>query len=126
MQDKIHICILSLKFNYHIVSVFQGHFGEATSLSISPNGEFLISCGQDRVLRLYEKSEEPVVLEDEREVEREKEDEQTLATGKDNISIGQTPLSIIPKKTVTSEKAVCVIDNFYFLFLLYLCTRRVN
>lgn len=91
--------------NFERIITLTGHFGEATSLSISPNGEFLISCGQDRVLRLYEKSEEPVVLEDEREVEREKEDEQTLATGKDNISIGQTPLSIIPKKTVTSEKA---------------------
>ena len=48
-------------------------------MAISPNGRYLISSGHDKTLRLWEKTHEPLVLEDERETEREKEsDEQAI------------------------------------------------
>ena len=38
---------------------------------MSPNGKWLVSCGKDRSVRLWERTQEVLVLEDERETERE-------------------------------------------------------
>ncbi|KAJ8909310.1 hypothetical protein NQ315_015162 [Exocentrus adspersus] len=81
----------------------KGHAGEAWSLAVSPNGQFAVSCGADRVLRLYEKSDQPLVLEDEEEEEREQQE--ALATGEQTIIPGQPGLNLPSKKTVGSEKA---------------------
>ena len=51
------------------------------TLSISPNGKYVVTSGHDKTLRLWEKTQEPLVLDDEREIEREKEEEEQLATG---------------------------------------------
>ena len=51
------------------------------TLSISPNGKYVVTSGHDKTLRLWEKTQEPLVLDDERENEREKEEEEQLATG---------------------------------------------
>ena len=40
-----------------------------------------MTSGHDKTLRLWEKTQEPLVLDDERENEREKEEEEQLATG---------------------------------------------
>ncbi|RZC43050.1 WD repeat-containing protein 3, partial [Asbolus verrucosus] len=79
-----------------------GHVGEAWALSVSPNGQFVVSCGADRVLRLYEKSDQPLVLQDEQEEEREQGE--MLATGEQTVIPGQTGLNLPSKKTVGSEK----------------------
>ena len=50
-------------------------------MSISPNGKYVVTSGHDKTLRLWEKTQEPLVLDDEREIEREKEEEEQLATG---------------------------------------------
>ena len=50
-------------------------------MSISPNGKYVVTSGHDKTLRLWEKTQEPLVLDDERENEREKEEEEQLATG---------------------------------------------
>jgi len=76
-------------------------------MSVSGNGYYVVSCGQDNVIRLYEKTEEPLVLEDEREEERAQEDDKELATGEEtNVYGGPSVLALPTKKTISSEKAV--------------------
>ncbi|XP_050431999.1 WD repeat-containing protein 3 [Adelges cooleyi] len=87
------------------ILTLQGHRGECYSSSVSSNGAYVISSGQDNVIRLYEKTDEPLVLEDEREEERAQEDNNELATGEDtNVYGGPSVLSLPTKKTITSEK----------------------
>lgn len=87
--------------------MIQGHRGECRNLSVSVNGYYVVSCGQDNVIRLFEKTEEPLVLEDEREEERAQEDEKELATGEEtNVYGGPSVLALPTKKTISSEKAV--------------------
>lgn len=82
-----------------------GHLGEAYNLAISPNGRYLVSCGSDRCLRLFERTDEPIVLQDIQEEEREEMENQQLATGEDN-SVPLLPgLKLASRKTVGSEKA---------------------
>lgn len=83
-----------------------------------------MSCGQDNVIRFFEKTDEPLVLEDEREEERAQEDEQELATGEEtNVHGGPSVLALPTKKTISSEKAVSeyiVISVIFKYFLHYI------
>lgn len=56
---------------------------------------------------MYEKSEQPLVLQDEEEDEREQQE--TLATGEQTVVPGQPGLNLPSKKTVGSEKSVIFI-----------------
>lgn len=88
----------------------KGHTGEAFSLAVSPNGQYVVSAGSDRVLRLYEKTDQPLVLQDEEEEERERQEE--LATGDQTVVPGQPGLVLASKKTVGSEKAVSKTQRY--------------
>jgi len=55
---------------------------------VSPNGDHVVSAGSDRVIRLITKSEEPLVLEDEAEEERARDEEDELMTGPESIVKG--------------------------------------
>lgn len=66
---------------------------------------FVASCGSDRVVRLYEKTDEPLVLQDEAEEEREQQ-ENELVTGESTAVLGQKQQALPSRKTVNSEKAV--------------------
>ena len=68
-------------------------------MAIGPNGRYLISSGHDKTLRLWEKTHEPLVLEDERETEREKESDEQLATGDSRV---------IPGEQVITESKICM------------------
>jgi len=103
--------------------LFQAHRGEAWALAVSPSGDYVISCGSDRVIRLYERTDEPLVLGDERETEREKEDDEEVEKAGETAVLGQGALNLPSKRTVGSDKAVrshhsCLY--FYFFLLLYL------
>nr|CAD7260148.1 unnamed protein product [Timema shepardi] len=87
------------------ILTLQAHHGEAWSLDVSPNGQYVVSSGSDNVLRFFERTQEPLVLEDEQEEEREREDEAALATGEDSVVPGQGNLNLPSKKTVGSERA---------------------
>lgn len=83
----------------------QGHAGESWNCCVSSNGVFVASCGSDRVVRLYEKTNEPLVLQDEAEEEREQQ-ENELVTGESTAVLGQKQQMLPSRKTVNSEKAV--------------------
>ncbi|KAL3284711.1 hypothetical protein HHI36_018859 [Cryptolaemus montrouzieri] len=89
--------------SFNKVITLQGHVGEAYGLAVSPNGKFVVSCGSDRVLRLYEKSDQPLVLEDEEEMEREEQEQ--LLSGEKTVVKGHSDLNLPSKKTIGSERA---------------------
>lgn len=87
------------------ILTLQAHHGEAWALSVSANGQWVVSAGSDRVLRLFEKTAEPLVLEDEQEQEREQEDNNNLVTGEDTVVPGHVAPNLPSRKTVGSEQA---------------------
>ncbi|MEQ2208405.1 hypothetical protein XENOCAPTIV_028845, partial [Xenoophorus captivus] len=50
------------------LSASQGHHREVWCLAISPNGDHLVSSSHDKSLRLWERTREPIILEEEREM----------------------------------------------------------
>ncbi|EZA47881.1 hypothetical protein DMN91_003248 [Ooceraea biroi] len=90
------------------IITLQGHAGESRNCSVSPNGTYVASCGSDNVVRLYEKTNETLVLEDEAEEERLQQEEE-LATGESTAVLGQKQQALPSRKTVSSEKAAELI-----------------
>ncbi|GLH05971.1 Lissencephaly-1 homolog [Gryllus bimaculatus] len=89
--------------SYNKILTLQGHQGEANTLAVSPNGQYVVSSGSDRVLRLFERTLEPLVLEDEQEQEREEEEKAALATGDVTVVPGLGAPNLPSRKTVGSE-----------------------
>lgn len=81
-----------------------GHIGQVYNLAVSPNGKLLITCGSDRTLRLFECTDEPIVLQDIQEQEREEIENNWLATDDNQIQT-HPGLKLPSRKTVGSEKA---------------------
>ncbi|XP_060076229.1 WD repeat-containing protein 3-like [Ylistrum balloti] len=78
--------------NFESIVTLKGHHAEIWCMTTSPSGNFLVTGSHDKSLRLWEKTREPLVLEDEREMEREKEYEE---------SVGQTGEPVVPGETNT-------------------------
>lgn len=57
-----------------------GHHGEVWAMAISRSGNFLVSAGHDKSIRVWEESDEQIFLEEEREKEIEELYESTLTT----------------------------------------------
>lgn len=74
--------------SFNKILTLPGHIGEAYSLCVSPSGRYLVTCGSDRTLRMYEKSDEILVLQDVEEEEREEIEKKELATGEDSAVPG--------------------------------------
>uniref|UniRef100_H3CIA2 WD repeat-containing protein 3 n=1 Tax=Tetraodon nigroviridis TaxID=99883 RepID=H3CIA2_TETNG len=89
------------------VQTLEGHHREVWCLAISPNGDHLVTASHDKSLRLWERTREPVILEEEREMEREAEFEESMAKGDVPVVPGETPGEAAPagKKTVETVKA---------------------
>ncbi|KAH8248152.1 hypothetical protein KR038_003378 [Drosophila bunnanda] len=91
--------------SFEKILTLPGHIGEAYCLSVSPNGRYLVTCGSDRTLRMYERTDETIVLKDVQEEEREQLENEQLATGEDN-SVALLPgLKMPSRKTVGSEQS---------------------
>ncbi|RWS06083.1 WD repeat-containing protein 3-like protein [Dinothrombium tinctorium] len=103
--------------NFEKIVTLKGHHNEVWNLAVSPNGNFLVSASHDKSLRLWEKTEEPLVLEDEREVEREEEFEKSEFI-EENVIPGETneETGLASKKTSetlkAAEKLIEAIDIF--------------
>lgn len=57
----------------HITTLNPGHHGEVWGLAVSPSGMSLASSSHDKSIRLWEKCDEVLVLEEEQAQQREKE-----------------------------------------------------
>ncbi|XP_053733114.1 WD repeat-containing protein 3 [Synchiropus splendidus] len=92
---------------FELIQTLEGHHREVWCLCISPNGDHIVSSSHDKSLRLWERTREPIILEEEREMEREAEFEEGLAKGDMPVVPGETQGETAPaaKKTVETVKA---------------------
>ncbi|CAO1633213.1 unnamed protein product [Jaminaea pallidilutea] len=56
---------------FELIQTLEGHHGEVWSLTVGARGDKLITSGADRSMRVWEKTDEPLFLEEEREREQE-------------------------------------------------------
>lgn len=89
------------------IQTLEGHHREVWCLAISPNGDHIVSSSHDKSLRLWERTREPIILEEEREMEREAEFEESIAKDDMPVVPGETPGEAAPagKKTIETVKA---------------------
>ncbi|XP_061580389.1 WD repeat-containing protein 3 [Cololabis saira] len=89
------------------IQTLEGHHREVWCLGISPNGDHIVSSSHDKSLRLWERTREPVILEEEREMEREAEFEESMAKGDAPVVPGETEGEAAPagKKTIETVKS---------------------
>lgn len=68
-----------------------GHHGEIWALAVSKTGAFLVSASHDKSIRVWEQTDEPIFLEEEKERELEELYESTLTTslGQEQIEDGE-------------------------------------
>ncbi|CAG9584478.1 unnamed protein product [Danaus chrysippus] len=86
--------------SYDNIITLNGHAGECLNLCVGGGGLHVVSCGGDGALRLYTRSEEPLVLGD------QDENEEGLATGEQHAPVPGLPGLVMPtKKTIGAEKA---------------------
>ncbi|XP_032372219.1 WD repeat-containing protein 3 [Etheostoma spectabile] len=89
------------------IQTLEGHHREVWCLTISPSGDHIVSSSHDKSLRLWERTREPIILDEEREMEREAEFEESMAKGDVPVVPGETEGEAAPasKKTVETVKA---------------------
>uniref|UniRef100_A0A8C1T6L8 WD repeat domain 3 n=1 Tax=Cyprinus carpio TaxID=7962 RepID=A0A8C1T6L8_CYPCA len=89
------------------IQTLEGHHREVWCLAISPNGDHIVSSSHDKSLRLWERTRDPIILEEEKEMEREAEFEESLAKGDEPVVPGETKGEAEPagKKTIETVKA---------------------
>ncbi|KAM6970210.1 WD repeat-containing protein 3 [Aplochiton taeniatus] len=92
---------------FELVQTLEGHHREVWCLAISPSGDHIVSSSHDKSLRLWERTREPIILDEEREMEREAEFEESLAKGEEPVVPGETKGEAVPaaKKTIETVKA---------------------
>lgn len=94
--------------SFEQIQSLPSHLGAAYWLDVSKTGHYLVSSGSDRTIRLFARSDEPIVLEDMQEMEREEIEQKKLATGDDEPTVPGVvaPLNLPSRKTVAAEQAV--------------------
>ncbi|XP_063069817.1 WD repeat-containing protein 3 [Engraulis encrasicolus] len=89
------------------IQTLEGHHREVWCIAISPNGDHMVSSSHDKSLRLWERTREPIILDEEKEMEREAEFEESMAKGDEPVVPGETAGEAAPagKKTIETVKA---------------------
>ncbi|KAM3935805.1 WD repeat-containing protein 3 [Leptodactylus fuscus] len=89
------------------VQTLEGHHGEVWCLAVSPNGDHVVSSSHDKSLRLWERTREPLILEEEQEMQREAEYEESVAKGDQPVVAGEKEgeAGLAGKKTIETVKA---------------------
>uniref|UniRef100_A0A3Q1EKS2 WD repeat-containing protein 3 n=1 Tax=Acanthochromis polyacanthus TaxID=80966 RepID=A0A3Q1EKS2_9TELE len=124
------------------IQTLEGHHREVWCLAISPNGDHIVSSSHDKSLRLWERTREPIILEEEREMEREAEFEESMAKG--DVPVAERIMEALEiykaearkmeehkyacehagKETQTKLIVVFLLCSLHFnpLFVLFLCS----
>lgn len=94
------------------IQKLQGHFAEVWALAVASDGSFVVSGSHDKTLRLWEMTDEPLFIEEERENELEEQYEENLVDSLDrDLQHGQDDESAedsgqaVSKHTIDSLKA---------------------
>ncbi|KAM4700462.1 WD repeat-containing protein 3 isoform 1-T2 [Discoglossus pictus] len=89
------------------VQSLEGHHGEVWCLAVSPNGDHVVSSSHDKSLRLWERTREPLILEEEKEMQREAEYEESVAKERQPVVAGEREgeVGLAGKKTIETVKA---------------------
>ncbi|XP_054858997.1 WD repeat-containing protein 3 [Eublepharis macularius] len=88
------------------IQTLEGHHQEVWCLALSPNGDYIVSSSHDKSLRLWERTKEPLVLDEEREMQREAEYEESVAKEDPPVVAGETQgeAGLAGKKTIETVK----------------------
>lgn len=92
--------------HFQQIQTLEGHHGEVWCLAISPNGDHIVSSSHDKSLRLWERTRDPLILEEEQEMQREAEFEESV--GKDQPVVAgekEGEAGLAGKKTIETVKA---------------------
>lgn len=93
--------------NFEHIITLKGHLAEVRALAVSPCGFFTVTSSHDLSLRLWEKTESILVLEDEREKEREDEENEGIAQGDEPVVAGEDVTEVMAvRKNVETLKGV--------------------
>ncbi|XP_021404578.2 WD repeat-containing protein 3 isoform X2 [Lonchura striata] len=89
------------------IQTLEGHHQEVWCLALSPNGDYVVSASHDKSLRLWERTREPLILEEEREMQREADYEESVAKEEQPVVAGerQGETGLAGKKTIETIKA---------------------
>ncbi|XP_038167702.1 WD repeat-containing protein 3 isoform X1 [Arvicola amphibius] len=89
------------------IQTLEGHHQEVWCLAVSPSGDYVVSASHDKSLRLWERTREPLILEEEREMQREAEYEESVAKEDQPAVPGETQGDsyFTGKKTIETVKA---------------------
>lgn len=75
--------------NFEHIQTLEGHHKEVWCVDISGSGDFVATSSHDKSIRIWERTDEPLVLEDERETARELQYEQSLVASQDTTIPGE-------------------------------------
>lgn len=106
--------------NFQRIITLEGHTGIIRCLAICPKGAWVVTGGQDHSLRLWQRTNEPLILEDEREEERRREEEEkggNLATQRPLV-VGENSSQAVRPSTTThhTERAVDMIIEALIIY----------
>lgn len=97
------------------IITLDGHLNEIWTMAVSSDGKYVVTGSHDKSMRLWEKTNEPLVIEDERETEKEQQyeseipkEEQVIA-GELNRETGLATIKTI--ETLKSVKIFQFYDN---------------
>ncbi|XP_064413240.1 WD repeat-containing protein 3 [Latimeria chalumnae] len=92
---------------FELIQTLEGHHQEVWTVAVSANGDHIVSSSHDKSLRLWERTREPLILEEEREMQREAEYEESVAQGARSVVPGETQgeASLAGKKSIETVKA---------------------
>jgi len=99
------------------IITLDGHLNEIWTMCVSHDGKYLVTASHDKSLRLWEKTNEPLVLEDERETEKEQQyenevsKEEQIIAGETNRETGLATIKTI--ETLKSAEKLIESLNIY-------------
>ncbi|KAI9266512.1 WD40-repeat-containing domain protein [Phascolomyces articulosus] len=82
-----------------------GHHGEIWALAVSRHGGIVVTGSHDRSIRIWERTDEQLFLEEEREKELEEMYESTLVSQMEKVDVNDTELDSAGKQTMETLKA---------------------
>ncbi|GIY73279.1 WD repeat-containing protein 3, partial [Caerostris extrusa] len=63
--------------NFQKIITLKGHQNEITAMTVHPDGTFVVTASKDRSIRTWEKTREPLILQEQQEIEAEEREKET-------------------------------------------------